>query len=220
MLTIATLLRTGGDFKREHVEYQRRAFQKHLTVPFEFRCLTDDPQHPDDIQLEHNWPGWWSKLEVFKLQGPVFYIDLDMIVRNNIDDLMQGHAFTQLRHFRLPKSPKPNSGLMAWGKYEPYTPSDLSIIYGRFTTNPEWFMKEYAKGGDEAFIRDYSPVSWERWQEKFPGRVVSYKIDCKHEQEEGGKVVKIPETASVICFHGPPRPWDTPLWKEYEARGE
>jgi len=53
--------------------------------------------------------------------------------------------------------------------------------------------------GDQGFLN--SVLKPELWQKVLPGKVVSYKVDCQN---------AIPDEASVVCFHGKPRPWDIP----------
>lgn len=61
--------------------------------PFRFVCLTNVPDEFDDsievVPLKHNWPGWWSKLELFRpgvfADGDrVFYLDLDSVIVKSI----------------------------------------------------------------------------------------------------------------------------------------
>ena len=66
--------------------------------PYKFYCFTEDPEGVDKniiIQpLKNKWQGWWSKVNIFdpdnykeESNEMVFYIDLDMIVTGNIDEL-------------------------------------------------------------------------------------------------------------------------------------
>ena len=52
--------------------------------------------------------------------------------------------------------------------------------------------------GDQVFI-EAQVKDAKLWQDEFPKKIVSYKVDCK-----GGK----PKKASIVCFHGLPRPHD------------
>lgn len=226
-VTVACVLKSGPEYRVEHVLALAAGVRRHLSLEHRFVCLTDLDRQAFDprpyrfpgfsgrferepylgievVPLHHRWPGWWSKIELCRgdlFDGPVFYADLDTVIVGRLDDLVLGHRFTVLRNFWSDK--RIGSGLMAWD-------TDLSAIYERFARNAPAFMAEYVtteRWGDQGFIRFNSPVPFDCWQSVAPGRVVSYK---KHVVPNGGK---IPDGASVIAFHGQPRPWATPLWK-------
>ena len=201
MITIACVLKSGGEYAPRHVYQLQTGFVRHAKVPFNFVCLSDLPGNGYSvIPLKHNWKGWWSKLELFRpglFDGPVFFADLDTIVVGNVDELLTGHCFTVLENFW--STQRIGSGLMAWD-------CDLSAIYEKFSEAPERYMAEGVtteNWGDQGFIRFNSPIEPERFQRKHPGKVVSYKFHCK---------AGVPPEASIVCFHGKPRPWLTELW--------
>jgi hypothetical protein len=209
MLNVVCVLRSGGDYRVDHVAALRDGVERNLTIPHHFVCLTDLSRVARNVTvapLVHGWPGWWSKIELFRpdlFSYPVFYLDLDTIIVGPLDDLVLGHKFTVLQNFWA--KDRIGSGLMAWSY-------NLSWIYRKFCMCPERFMRDYQtteRWGDQGFIRFNSPIEPSRWQAKFPGRVVSYKF---HVRPQG----KVPEGASIIAFHGKPRPWQTSLWKGAE----
>ena len=72
----------------------------HLTIPFEFYCITDDSSglYPEvnvlDLEIEEGLKGWWYKLQLFKtdfygLSGQAMFLDLDVVIINNIDSLFE-----------------------------------------------------------------------------------------------------------------------------------
>ena len=93
-------VRFGPRYGREYVERLRNMVARHLTVPYEFFCLTDD-QHPIDSVTSIVRPhagyakGWWHKVHMFdpglNLRGRVLYFDLDIVIHNNIDKLVLGY---------------------------------------------------------------------------------------------------------------------------------
>lgn len=212
MLKVLCVLKSGGEFRKSHVSALHDGFREHLKTPFQFLCLNDlDADGPFSVPLKHGWPKWWSKIELFSRDwnGPVIYADLDTIPVGPLDSLVEGHDFTMLRNFWRPE--RVGSGLMAWNR-------DMTAIYKAFLKSPDRFMAEYStadKWGDQVFIRDHSPVKPELWQDKFPCKVVSYKIHCRPGVEIHSTAVgvpRVPTGASVVCFHGLPRPWMTSLW--------
>jgi hypothetical protein len=205
MLTIACLLRSGGDYRPAHVAFLKAEIEKHLTVPHRFACLSDVDVPCERIPLTVRWPGYWSKIELFRpglFTGPVFYIDLDSGIVGNIDDLVIDHHFTMLRDFYWPEFPA--SGVMAWSV-------DLSAIYHAFVKHGDAYMKakpERGTQGDQGVIAKHTPVAPDFWQDRFPGRVISYKVHVRKpmDRRETGNG-SIPAGASIIAYHGKPRPW-------------
>ena len=85
---IVTVLRSGGDYQRIHVEKIRDMVERYVSE-FEFICLTDSPTEEYDRPLKHDWPGWWAKMEIFNIPGPVLFLDLDTIIVDNIDCIIK-----------------------------------------------------------------------------------------------------------------------------------
>lgn len=204
MLTVACVLRTGGDYTPYHVEALSSQIWDHLSIPHRFVCLTDIPSRMpkgvEGIRLPNNWQGWWSKICLFKeLKEQTLYFDLDTMIIKSIDFMAENKGFTVLKNFWPQNTGQIGSGLMAWD-------SDLSFIYDEFKKSPQKFIDEYkvkGKWGDQGFIAGNSPVKYDMWQDKYPGKIVSWKLQCQ---------AGVPEEASIICFHGQPRPWNSPLW--------
>jgi hypothetical protein len=156
-------------------------------------CLSD--VKVDGVQtspLKHNWPGWWSKLELFSdiIVGDVLYFDLDTVIVGDIGKLNVGKT-TLLSDFYRPHLLA--SGLMYIRQ------EDKAAIWKAFCVNPQLHMvkhKRFPLIGDQGFLN--GRIKAQRWQDVLPGAVVSYKAHCRH---------GLPEGASVVCFHGKPRPW-------------
>lgn len=198
MLTVACVLKSGGEYRPEHVRTLASSVAAHLMLEHQFVCLSDlHGEGYEVIPLLDNLPGWWSKIELFNkdlFDGPVFYLDLDTAIIGPLDDIVIGHRFTVLENFWTPGSI--GSGLMAWD-------CDLSAIYGAFMSNPKAAMADYVtrqKFGDQGFIQHNTPVELEYWQKKHPGRIASYRKHCLN---------GVPAGVSVVCYGGRMRPWNT-----------
>lgn len=92
ILTVACVYRSGSRlYSARYVEVLRDMVARHLTVPYQFVCLSDDPGVPcNRIPLITDWPGFYSKLELFRpglFSGPVLYFDLDTVIHRNIDSI-------------------------------------------------------------------------------------------------------------------------------------
>lgn len=192
MLTVACVLRSGGDFDAEYVARLRDGVRKHLRVPHRFVCLSDVPVPCARIPLAHGWPGWWSKLELFEwLRGPTLYFDLDTVIVGSLHELAQyPHRFTMLADFVDPAVLA--SGVMAWD-------GDYSHILRGFDPVLIDQYKEKRRWGDQAWIAE-RVEQVDRWQDLFPGAFSSFKRGPRALDER------------VVCFHGTPRPRDVE-WK-------
>jgi len=183
--TPVTVLRTGGEYKVEHV------LQLATQVP-DLVCFSDvDIPGIKTIKLRHSWPGWWSKLEIFRpdaLLGDLLYIDLDTIVKDIKPFLSVGRT-TMLRDFYYPEARA--SGLMYIHE------NDKEKVYEDFVKNYNNIITSEQLPpyhGDQGFLN--KTLKSEIWQDLLPGKVVSYKVHG------------ITEEAKIICFHGKPKPWD------------
>lgn len=187
-----------------------RGVRKHLDLPHRFVCLTDDlPQVSSEVHvipLRHGWPGWWSKLELFRpnvFDGPVVYLDLDTIVTGDLRPLLQwGDRFVMAQDFY---GGGHCSTAMAWR-------GDYSGVYHHFRQNSEQVIGDYTarvdgRIGDQAYIEDRLKVEGHDLR-TFPlGLVASFKKDAR-----GGK----PEGAAVVAFHGRPKCDDPATGWAYE----
>src|SRR5512139_2093538 len=143
------------------------------------------------IVRESPWPGWWAKMSLFnpELGGDFLYFDLDTVIVGPIDDLFTGKVTTLSDWNRLQDIA---SGVM-------YLPeADRREVWSEWIKNPEAHMEK--RNGDGGFINRFYQHTALRYNDILPGKIVSYKIHCKQDA---------PQDASVICYHGNPRPRDT-----------
>lgn len=180
-MTPCCVLRSGGDFGPEHVQWLAKQ------VPG-LVCLSDVPvPGVETIALEHDWPGWWSKMSMFgpALEGDVLMMDLDTVVLR----LPEASETTVLENYAEPGWM--GSGLMF------VTAEDRARVWEAWMANPSKHMREnqrWPKWGDQGFLQDYLG-SAARWG----ANVRSYKVHCM-----GG----VPDGTEIVVFHGKPRPWD------------
>lgn len=182
-LKVCCVLKSGGDYTPEYVERLKEGVDKHLSW-HQFICLSD-MDVPDRIPLENNWPGWWSKLEIFKLTGKVLYFDLDTVINGDLSEIADyPHRFTMLQDFIQPYNA---SGMMAWD-------GDYSNLYHEFKPG---HIEQYKRGGDGEYIR--KRINADTFQNLFPELIASHKMHNLKQRTE----------ARVICYHGHPRPAQT-----------
>jgi len=215
--TVACVLRSGGDYCSEHVVALYRGVRKYWDLSrlgyLRFICLTDVPFLQfgvENIPLIGDWPGWWSKMELFRpdITGDLLYIDLDTVIVGPLADIVEARCLTVLRDFYDRGKPERQrlvgSGLM-------YLPEDMRVpIWRRWLLDPQGHMTRFKAGGDQAFLQAFVEKEAARWQDLLPGQVVSYKVHIK-------PTGKAPAGSRVVCFHGLPRPWKVPpFWERNE----
>lgn len=197
LATVVCVYKSGGTvYTREYVE--RLYFSVMRFGARNFICLTDDNTLDDfcqTIHLERNLPGWWSKLEMFRLtEGKYVYFDLDTIINGSIIPILSyPHKFSTLKDFNK-KVDRLASGVIAWE-------GDYRFLYDNFE---ESLIERYTpslggKLGDQAYIEDMLQCKVDYLQDLFPNTIASYKWDSKETKER----------SSIICYHGKPRPHET-----------
>jgi hypothetical protein len=208
--TILCVLRSGGQYDSEWVRKLRDGIHRNTTAPYDFKCLSDVDLKIDEvwkpkcerIPLEHEWPGWWAKIEMFRpgvITGPTLYLDLDTIITGNVDHLIDDlrhskYQFAMLRNFH--QSDFVGSGVM-WFSGENAVPHK---IYEKFKKMPECYIAHHdrvRKGshlGDQAFIWDTLGGEIDKLDVK---GLKSFKYHAR---------TFLPPDAALVCFHGQPRP--------------
>ena len=188
---IVTVLRSGGDYQRIHVEKIRDMVERYVSE-FEFICLTDSPTEEYDRPLKHDWPGWWAKMEIFNIPGPVLFLDLDTIIVDNIDCIIKSlkdQPFVTLRDaFR--GGSNIGSGIMSWSK-------NVSYLYRAFAKDDKRFMRELR--GDQDFLQHAAKEN--TFMPDYYSGIVSFKADILN-----GWLYN-PPFHKIVFFHGTPRPW-------------
>lgn len=192
-------VKAGGKYGPEYVNRLYSMVERHLAVPHRFLCLTDDERGLAAgirvISLEQRGLiGWWHKIGLFKPPGGLedrrlIFLDLDTVILGNIDFLLDYQGpFAILRDFYRPNGY--GSAVMS------IAPGYGRAIWDKLAEHPKLWMAEFA--GDQDFIRMCVDGA-DLWQDLYPGKIVSYKVDCGQ---------GIPADAAVVCFHGEPKPPD------------
>lgn len=195
--TIACVLKSGGDFNPEHVMALKAGVEAYLPGA-RFICLTDMNVPCERVPLKHGWPGWWSKMELFRpdiVADDILFFDLDTILAGDLSEMAAQDRLTIMRDVYRPKFLQ--SSVMYLPKAE------RGPIWREFAPRASAHMAAHRRHGDQGFLERFWLQSAARWQDVLPGQVVSFKADCA----EG-----VPPDARAIVFHGKPRPWETDLW--------
>jgi len=202
MLSVWCVL-TGDKYQDEDVLILRAMVSRHLRQPFQFLCLSDrfipgvDCLVPDEV-----WPGWWSKLLLFRYAttGLHLYLDLDCVVVGDLDPLV-ADKLTMPSNWAQSGHGGCQSSVMAWGGDYAYIPQmfDPEQLHppsngncGAYGASKLW--------GDQEFITYLLGPPGAGNIAPMQG-VCSYKYHC---QRDG----RPPERARVVAFHGVPKPAD------------
>jgi hypothetical protein len=198
-------LKWGKKYGPEYVNRLYSAVKRNTTVKFKFWCFTDDAtgilSEVTIVPLLHanQLDSWWNKLNLFSRDIPIipghwiFYIDLDTLIVNNIDEILsiRPSKMIVLRDFYQGIVKSANlvgSGLMLWrhGQY--------NRVWDKFISNPEKQIKRAGTYGDQWWIeQQVTDILF--WQDLFPEQVVSFKVHCRK---------GLPDQAKIVCYHGKP----------------
>lgn len=221
MLTVACVYRSGGEYCPDDVVRLARGVHSHLTIPFRMVCLTD---RSDEVsrhsawysdmtcqihRLLANWRGWWSKMEVFGLAGPVLYLDLDTVIVGSLDELayrvLESDKLLMLRGFYRGDR---CSGIMGWGagvSTQWILDSFIADLrnppaYVQTETALRMTMKTRTCRGDQEWLDHLlnTTLTPTVFVQDVASGIYSYKVNVKG--------VGLPNDARVVCFHGKPRP--------------
>lgn len=190
MRDVTLVLRGGGEYKPEHVF--RLAGQIEKCMPGAgITCLSDVDVPCRRMPLQHGWPGWWSKMEIFSTPGDTLYFDLDTTIVGSLEDVAAVDQLTIMRDVYRP------DGLQSSMMFIPE--AEKPEIWRSFIEKPDFWMRKYKRGGDQAFLERFWLRRALRWQDVLPRQVVSYKVHCRR---------GVPDGARVVIHHGRPRPWE------------
>lgn len=203
-MKIVTVLRSGGDYRMEHVDRLRAQIAK-WAPDVEFAPLTDV-----DGTLRYVWPGWWCKMVAFapdRASGPFLLVDLDTTIVGPLDDILARRELTVLSDFYWPE--KIQSSFML------VTPEAAAQAWDVWIADPDRHMRECVtreRWGDQGFLEGVWGRDVARWQDVLPGQFASYKVDVRRAQNRRERGTgRVPDGVRVIISHGKPRPWEVGL---------
>lgn len=212
-------VRFGNKYSKDYVEKLRNMIDRNISVPFNLYCLTDDPNPIPGVQLivqpNAAYPkGWWHKIHMFDpklpLRGRILYMDLDVVICNNIDKLTKiyNDDFMGIRDFNRKFQPKwkyLNSSVMSW------VHGTQNHIYNQFMVNPNLAQRMH---GDQDWTWKMSREKIKFWPENW---IQSYKWEIRDRHDlqiiNGVRQFRTidndikPETdCCIVVFHGDPNP--------------
>lgn len=150
-----------GSFRRRPyspvwVHRLRDMVARNLAVDHAFYCLSNvQIKGIDVIPLKHNWPGWWSKVELFRSDLPLgrnIYFDLDVLLCGSVEEIVKYpspiafHPPGYIVHGKAPSGgfgvvDKYNSSVIVWDTGEGCEFYDLFEEHhmSTFRGDQDWF---------------------------------------------------------------------------------
>lgn len=228
-------LKHGTKYSADYVNRLYNMVKRHCTLDIEFVCLTDDRQgiNPNImiLPLPEYLTGWWCKPYMFSndlpLKGTVLYMDLDVVIADNIDKLFtfEPDRWCTIRDFTRKMRPM-------WQKYNSsvvrFKTGQLDCYWQKFKADHENVQRAFF--GDQDWL--YAVTEKEQPAALYPDNwIMSWKWEIRQSRDlqPGGirgsrklrtiEHVKPPKECCITVFHGDPNPehcldpWVVDNWK-------
>lgn len=210
-------LKWGDKYSAEYVNKLHNMVAKHCTLDYEFVCFTENSAGIDKNIRTEPLPslpvkGWWYKPYFFSsklpINGTLLYLDLDLIVFENIDKFFSykpEQNFVIIRDFN--RINRGNWDRINSSVFRLKTGSKADK-YDEFVSNPANAMRRL-QGDQDWMYKHCAP--WDYWPDEW---VESYKWEMRGRQYLGivngvrnfvhpGEPIVKPHT-SIAVFHGKP----------------
>lgn len=193
-MDLAIVYKSGGDYDIQYVKAIVQALRSRGGYEGEICCFTDEEAEVNAIDgvtaisLLHDWPGWWSKIELFRpgiFKGSVLYLDLDTFILKDLHLLRKLCEENGLPLFvrGAPEIAVQNdwlaSPIMSWKG------DHLRRIYDIFKESPRGHMGHHRRlsikagqKGDQGFIRltlERTGCGYEFFQDLLPKNYIMFK---------------------------------------------
>jgi len=187
---IICVLKSGGCYTPDYVDKLFNSIHRNSTISFKFICLSDLAWDSDYSvhPLTENFPGWWSKIEMFKYNGPVVTMDLDTLIIRNIDKLLCLPLYKSDDDDRIYMMKAANikrtytTSIMAWN-------GNFKYIFDNFIFDRD---KDYK--WDQYYILSELKQKWITEIQCLVSGIYSYKRQWEKQDD-----------TRIIWFHGHPR---------------
>lgn len=207
MYSVVCVCQTSEEYKKYQVDILQNMCKKHITVPFNFICLSNEQQNCTTVPLIHSFKGWWSKIELFRpniLSGRILFLDLDTVVWGDITEFLTAPINNNLYMMTEFDNPKEvSSAVMTWDT----NLCDPSHLYKKFIVNPTSYITKFDSQtevgrylGDQKYISSFQKT--ERVNSLSTQKIMSYRVHYD-------KQCATPDTKTgIVTFGGKKRrPW-------------
>lgn len=228
-------LKHGTKYSYHYVNRLYNMVKRHCSLNVEFVCLTDDTiginKDITTVLLPEGIEGWWCKPFMFSdelpLNGTILYMDLDVVIGNNIDKLFtfQKDKWCTIRDFTRKMRPK-------WEKYNSsvvrFESGKLTHLWKDFKLRQKEIQRKFF--GDQDWLYDVThkdnppnlfPDAWiQSWKwEIRSSKDLNYGLPRGKRKLRTIEHVVPPEDCCICVFHGDPNPsncedpWVINNWK-------
>lgn len=212
----------GDAYSWEYVEKLHSMLCRHLTPGVRLHVYTEAERVVPEPYIKHSLeplpvtrPGrsWWYKMQLFNTEhhaGPLLYFDLDTVIVGNLNWICQQSttyfwAPQDFKYLWRPMHFGLNSSVMWWDTrryqyiWDSFNQQDLAQN-----------MKKYH--GDQDYISANIPTNQRRFLDR--DLILSWRWQCldggynftKKRHQAPGSGTHVPKSASVLVFHGKPKP--------------
>ena len=214
---VLTVLRSGGEFQPSHVQALQRQAAR-WAPKAKFVCLSDvEVPGVERIPLKYDWPGWFSKMELFRpdIAGDFLCTDLDNVFLGPLDDILSVTEYTTQRG---------QSNALAY-----YTEAVRAQIWAEWIKDPQGHMYRFDqcrselkhRFGDGGYIASVVE-SKQCWEDLFPDQVLNISLYAPVLKLASApwrrslwpmRIKVIPAETRVFLCYRPWRPWLLPVFK-------
>lgn len=153
----------GRDYNDSDVWRLYQSVSKHIDRDFDFYVLTNDAHAKVPglkMLLYNDWPGWWSKIELFRQDmpdGKLLYMDLDCRAVDSLEPMLDYNDDLVMFPTKTAKNKQESKDWfktdgVVW-KYQASVmlfnnPSSLTLVYDTFKEKALHWMKLYRSEQD------------------------------------------------------------------------
>ena len=211
-------LKHGNKYSYDYVNKLYNMTKRNLTIPFRFACITEDTTglNSEIVHIplpKHNLSGWWFKTWVFSdelpIKGEILFIDLDVVIIDNIDDIWiyKPDKFCIIRDFI-------RSTVPGWSKFNS---SVFRYTTGKYNYLWDILRKDLSQmqsfHGDQDFLNKYLINDFEYFPDIW---MQSYKWEIRDRKDLVKSISgsyfpvkiepKVNKHTKILIFHGDPKP--------------
>ena len=213
-------LKHGTKYSADYVNKLYNMVKRHCTLDYEFVCLTENPSDINEEitikPLPTGLTGWWCKPYIFsnqlELNGVVLYIDLDVVISNNIDHLFTyaPDSWCTIRDFTRAQRPD-------WNRYNSsvirFKTGQLNFVWEEFFKKKNTVQAKYYGDQDYLYaitVNNPAKLYPDEWIQSWKWEIRSDKTLAPGAR--GNRQLKnienvIPNKECCIAvFHGDPNP--------------
>jgi len=221
VIDCACVIHSNG-YDWQYVDKLFNMLSRNLSNPVRLHVYTEPERTVPPHMIKHNlieWPGiagpkksWWYKMQLFNpavYSGQILYFDLDVVITNSIDwiTVLPQRNFWAIHDFRRlwKKTCRTvNSSVMyfdtreyeyVWTKFQQHS---LDSVINNYKGDQD-FITEAVNPQQLRYFDLDRIVSW-RWQ------AAGNPYQRQRNLIKRADTVTIPQNASVLIFHGDPKP--------------